>query len=152
MKSVRSKSMMKSTIDWVSSAWVTFLATSLPCPATVGAYAVWPSFSSRSITGCHREPSWQPPCTSTKVYEFTVGDCESTTLTTVSFTPRYDQVALPCLETSGQVRSVQHSGERHRLGVNLAAQTREPLLLPLGLFWGLMFSSAAPATPKSQCR
>src|SRR3954470_15626353 len=75
MKFVRSLSTMKSTIDCVDSAWVTFLRTSLPCPATVGPYAVWPSCSRRSITGCHREPSWQPPCTSTKVYEFSAVDC-----------------------------------------------------------------------------
>src|SRR6478609_6880694 len=86
---------MKSTIDCVDSAWVTFLGTSLPCPATVGPYAVWPSRSRRSMTGRHREPSWQPPCTSTKVYEFSVADCGSSTLTTVSFTSRYDTISLP---------------------------------------------------------
>src|SRR6266850_2294485 len=86
MKSVRSLPTMKSTIDCVDSAWVTFLGTSLPCPATVGPYAVWPSCSSRSITGCHREPSWQPPCTSTNVYESSVSDCGSSTLTAGPFT------------------------------------------------------------------
>src|SRR5258705_585940 len=98
MKSVSPMSTMKSTIDWVSSAWVTIFGTPLPCPATVGPYAVWPSCSRRSITGCHREPSWQPPCTSTKVYEFSVTDCGSSTLTTVSFTIRYAPLRLPQLE------------------------------------------------------
>src|SRR3982074_666571 len=75
MKSVRSLSKMKSTIDCVESAWVMFLGTSLPCPATVGPYAVWPSCSRCSITGYQRDPSWQPPCTNTNVYEFSVADC-----------------------------------------------------------------------------
>ena len=57
IKSVRFLSRMKSTTDWVDSAWVTFLATSFPWPATVGAKAVWPSRSRCSITGRHVEPS-----------------------------------------------------------------------------------------------
>src|ERR1700730_9649629 len=115
MKSVRSLSKMKSTIDRVDSAWVTFLGTPLPCPAAVGPYAVWPSCSRRSITGCHREPSWQPPCTSTNVYELLVADRGSSTVTTVYFTSRYwiRPISLPSLETRGQVRCVQLRDERH---------------------------------------
>src|SRR6202035_3635873 len=90
MKSVRSLPTMKSKIDSVDSAWVTFLGTPLPCPATVGPYAVWPSCSRCSITGCQRDPSWQPPCTSTNVHEFSVAGRGSSTVTTESFPTRYE--------------------------------------------------------------
>jgi hypothetical protein len=58
---------MKSTIDWLDSAWLTFLSTPLPWPATVGPKALWPWRFKRSMTLFHADPSCQDPWIRTNV-------------------------------------------------------------------------------------
>src|SRR5208282_4908960 len=67
MTPLSERSTMKRTMDFVQSAWETFRAADLPCPAIVGAKALCPLLARCGTVGSHAAPSCQEPCTKTYV-------------------------------------------------------------------------------------